>query len=46
MKKCFAVKDVVMILQGLAHCVMLRVVVIYKYYIPERVIVRMFTLRK
>ena len=46
MKKCFAVKDVVMMLQVLAQCVMLRVVVIYKYYIPERVIVRMLTLRK
>ena len=33
MKKCFAVKDVVMMLQVLAQCVMLRVVVIYKYYI-------------
>ena len=35
-----------MMLQVLAQCVMLRVVVIYKYYIPERVIERMLTLRK
>ena len=29
-----------------AESVNTRVVIIYKYYIPERVIVRMFTLRK
>ena len=45
-EKCIVVTDVVMTLLVPAESVNTRVVIIYKYYIPGRVIVRMFTLRK